>query len=308
MKSSKTILVSGATGLVGRALCSELRRRGHFVRALSRGSQSDVCWDVEHGRIDAGALAGVDCVVHLAGESVAQRWSRSAKQRILDSRVKGAELLVGEILRKGSTPAFITASGVNYYGYACDAPVDENSPSGDGFLAEVCRQWEGAARPLADAGLRTVAIRTGLVLSTAGGALAKMLPPFKMGMGGRVGSGTQKMSWIGLPDLVAVYVLAIEDDALTGPINGVAPAFVSNADFAETLGQVLGRPAALPFPSAAVKMFFGEMGQETLLGDVGVVSSRLQDMGFQWLAPELRQALEQAGGTSNVQRSTSNIE
>jgi len=197
MSGPKTILLSGATGLVGSALSEVLRGAGHRVRSLSR-SDGDVRWQPSEGRIDEGALDGVDGVVHLAGEPIAQRWTGAARKRILESRVRSTELLAAEILKtpEGSRPAFICASGSNFYGYRREGLLDETAGSGEGFLAEVCRAWEGAAAPLEAAGVRTVFVRTGIVLSASGGALAKMLPPFKAGLGGRIGSGRQKMSWI----------------------------------------------------------------------------------------------------------------
>jgi hypothetical protein len=293
MADPQKILISGATGLVGRALCEALKLRGHKVRALSR-SRGDFRWDVDAGTMDSGALDGVDCVVHLAGEPVAQRWTDEAKQRILQSRTRSTELLVAEILKQAKPPAFISASGINYYGYDCNALVDENSESGGGFLAEVCRQWEGAAQPLFDAGIRTVFMRTGIVLSAEGGALAKMLPPFKMGVGGRIGSGLQKMSWISLADLVAAYVFAIEHEELSGPINAVAPESVTNTVFTKTLGKVLGRPTIFPLPATVVKSLFGEMGTETVLANVGVLPTRLQSYDFEWKTPTLEEALRAA--------------
>ncbi|WP_269525784.1 TIGR01777 family oxidoreductase [Coraliomargarita parva] len=287
----QTILVSGASGLVGSALCEALRARGHRVRTLSR-SKGDVLWDVEAGQLEAGALDGVDVVVHLAGEAVAQRWTRVVKGRILESRVKSTQLLVDAILESEGRPALVQASGSNYYGAVRQGELDESAASGDGFLAEVCRQWEGASQGLADAGVRTVQVRTGMVLSAKGGALAKMLPAFKAGLGGRVGSGRQQVSWIGLPDLVRIYLLAIEDCSLSGPLNAVSPEPVSNQRFAEVLAGVLGRPSALPVPGFMVKALFGEMAAETVLADLRLKPAKLQSVGFEWKSPSLQSALE----------------
>lgn len=291
MEKRLNILISGATGLVGRSLCGTLEQRGHRVRRLSR-SQGDCLWSPEAGRLEAGALDGVDAVVHLAGETVAQRWNRRVKQRILDSRVEGAELLVERILDSGRDIAYISASGINYYGYRSALPLDESSDSGQGFLAEVCRRWEGAAAPLMDHGKCSVFVRTGVVLSEQGGALKKMLPPFKAGLGGPIGSGAQRMSWISLWDLVRVYVRCIEDRAISGPLNAVAPQAVSNGAFARTLGKVLGRPSILPAPRFAISTLFGEMADETILSDLAILPSRLTELGFTWELPELEQALE----------------
>ncbi|CAA6677400.1 MULTISPECIES: TIGR01777 family oxidoreductase [unclassified Lentimonas] len=290
MKTSKTILVTGATGLVGGALCVELRRRGHSVRTLSR-SRGDFHWDVAAGELEAGAVEGVDAVVHLAGEPVAQRWTKDRRDRILRSRVESAQLLVNAILQQPQRPDFICASGINYYGYKCGGPVDESSPSGEGFLAEVCRQWEGAAQRLVDAGGRTVFTRIGLVLSGEGGALAKMLPAFKLGLGGRLGLGTQLMSWIALPDLVQVLCRCVEDPSINGPVNAVAPEAVTNAEFTKALGRVLKRPTFCSVPCSVVNLLFSEMGRETLLANVGVVPARLQALGFEWEQPDLEACL-----------------
>ncbi|MGC6425078.1 MAG: TIGR01777 family oxidoreductase [Lentimonas sp.] len=291
MSESLTVLVTGATGLVGRPLCKALTKRGHSVRTLSRGNNADFIWDVECGKMDAAALNGVDVVVHLAGESVAQKWTDIAKQRILRSRVDSTELLVTELLKLEKIPAFISASGISYYGVERDSPVDESADSGGGFLAEVTRQWEAAAQPLLASGGRVAFLRTGIVLDRAGGALAKMLTPFKFCVGGRIGSGKQHMSWLSLPDLVAMYVFAVENGEVAGPINAVAPEAVSNIAFTKTLGFVIGRPTIFPMPAAVVTTLFGEMGKETVLSDLAVVPQRLKELGFQWQQPELEDAL-----------------
>ena len=287
----KTILVSGASGLIGRALCLELTARGHRARKLSR-ARGDVLWNPSDGRIDAGALDGIDTVVHLAGEGVAQRWSPDVRKRILRSRVDGADLLVRQILRQERPLDFISSSGTNYYGYEQGQPVDEQSVSGTGFLAEVCRAWESAARPLEAVGQRVALVRAGVVLSPRGGALKKLLPPFKAGLGGRLGSGRQMMSWISLADLVQVYLRCIEDRQLSGPINAVAPAAVTNREFTKALGRMLKRPTILPLPSAIIKILFGEMGRETLLSNLEVLPTRLEEAGFTWRHPDIETALK----------------
>ena len=294
MNEKQTILVTGATGLVGQALCAALQQRGHMVRTLSRSESGDFRWDVDAGELSLAALEGVDAVVHLAGESVAQRWSEAAKARIMDSRVGSTKLLVDHILALESKPAFICASGTNYYGYDLDEVVDESAPSGAGFLAEVCRAWEGAAQPLSDGSVRTVFMRTGIVLSTKGGALAKMLTPFKLGLGGRIGDGKQLMSCVGLPDLVAMYVRAVEDDSIEGGVNAVAPEPVTNRVFTKALGKVLGRPTIFPLPEKVVQAIFGDMADETLLADVGVLPKQLQMHDFVWQAPKLEQIMSEA--------------
>jgi uncharacterized protein (TIGR01777 family) len=291
MSEKKKILISGATGLIGRPLCERLRQSGHSVQTISRGKHGDFQWDPAEGELPIDAVRDVDTVIHLAGESVAQRWTAPTKQRILQSRVQSTQLLARRILETENRPAFICASGINFYGYDRDEPVDERSSSGEGFLAEVCRQWEGAARALEEAGCRCVYVRTGVVLSGEGGALAKMLPPFKAGVGGRIGDGKQAMSWIALDDLVSLYVTCVTDSEMRGPVNAVAPEPVTNREFAETLGKVIGRPTFLPTPAVAVRTLFGEMGKETVLSNLFVRPTSLNARGFNWAYPNLRDAL-----------------
>ncbi|MEN8661501.1 MAG: TIGR01777 family oxidoreductase [Lentimonas sp.] len=294
MNPSKSILVTGASGLVGKPLCEALIQRGHIVRTVSRSGGGDYQWDVVKGQLDPEALEGVDVVIHLAGESVAQRWSEAAKARILDSRVDSTKLLVDAILKQTKRPDFICASGISYYGIQADGPVSESTVSGDGFLAQVTRQWEGAAQPLEEANIRVAYMRTGIVLSKDGGALAKMLTPFKFGLGGRIGSGEQLMSWISLPDLVDAYVFTVENETVVGPVNAVAPQPASNLGFTKTLGFVIGRPTIFPIPKAMIKLLFGEMGEETVLSDLGVLPQRLSQLGFKWQNPKLEQTLREA--------------
>lgn len=294
MSEKKIILITGATGLIGRPLCEQLKASGHQIRTLSRGQGGDFQWDPARGELPPEAVQGVDAIIHLAGESVAQRWTADAKQRILQSRIQSTELLARRILESDLRPAFISASGINYYGYDRDEPVDESSASGEGFLAEVCRQWEAAAKPLEEAGCRCVYLRTGVVLSGEGGALAKMLPPFKAGAGGRIGDGKQAMSWLALPDLVRLYATSVEDSQFCGPINAVAPEPVSNQRFAKTLGKVIGRPTFIPTPAFAVRALFGEMGKETVLSNLAVQPAYLKKHDFNWSYPDLESALSQA--------------
>jgi len=292
MNTAKTILVTGASGLVGQALCPLLKSKGHTVRTLSRSS-GDHQWDPAAGEIDPAALDEIDVVIHLAGESVAQRWTHAAKRRILDSRVQSSELLVREILKREQSITYISASGINYYGYVKDEPVDETSDSGDGYLAEVCRQWEAAAEPLTGKQGRSVFVRTGVVLSPEGGALAKLLPPFKAGLGGKVGSGEQMMSWIGLSDLARIYLFCVEDESVSGPINAVTPEAVTNLVFTKAIGSAIGRPTAIPLPTFAVKLMFGEMGRETILSDLSVKPTSLKDAGFKWEHENINEAIRE---------------
>ncbi len=287
------ILVSGAQGLIGRALCDALRKRGYTVRTLSR-CHGDFTWDIAKGFIDCNALNGIGCVIHLAGEPIAQRWNAQAKQRILDSRVKSTAILAGEILRHDRPFTFLCASGINYYGCDTPGPVTEQSESGSGFLTEVCRRWEAAAAPLQQRGVRTVHLRTGVVLGAGGGALAKMRPPFRAGLGGRIGSGRQMMSWIALEDIVQIYLRAVDDAAIAGAVNAVAPSPVSNDAFTRALGDALHRPTLLPVPAFLVKTLFGEMGEETVLSNLNVVPEKLERAGFEWVCPDIDSALRRA--------------
>lgn len=291
MNDSKTILVTGASGLVGTPLCAALKARGHGVRTLSRSKSGDFRWDPAEGVLDAGALDGVDVIIHLAGENIAQRWKEAAKTRILHSRVESTRLLADAALKQSIAPDYIAASGISFYGIDREQPMDESGSTGEGFLAEVTRQWEGAAAGLESVGARCVYMRTGIVLSGRGGALAKMLTPFKLGLGGRIGDGQQKMSWISLDDLVRAYVFAVEEPAMRGPVNAVAPEAVTNQVFTKTLGKVLGRPTIFPMPTPVISTLFGEMGNETVLSNLSVRPQKLTDHDFQWQHPELEPAL-----------------
>ena len=288
--------MTGSSGLIGMALLKYLTKEGYSVSLLKRSKvleANEFFWDPSRGEIDKLALKGIDVVVHLAGEPIAQRWSSSAKKRIAISRVNGTRLLAETIAQSQALPCLICASGINYYGDQPEGIVDESSPPGLGFLAEVCHQWESAAYPAIEAGVRVVFMRTGIVLSGHGGALAKMLPFFKAGLGGRISDGQQLMSWISLSDLVRAYIFVLEDDAASGALNAVAPEPVTNSKFTKTLGKVLGRPTILPLPESFVKMLFGEMGKETVLSDLGVLPKSLTKLGFEWQQAELEIALKQ---------------
>lgn len=278
--------------MVGQALCRELVKKGHVVKRLSRSKNTEVHWDLDKGTIEADAMKDVSVVIHLAGETVAQRWNKAVKARILNSRVESAKLLVRTILEQDNPPAYISASGINYYGYRSGTGLTEQSPKGEGFLADVCEQWEGAAQPLTDAGIRTAFIRIGLVLSSQGGALKRMLTPFKLGLGGRIDSGKQHMSWIALPDLARVFCQAVEDTKIQGPVNAVSPKSTTNEAFVDTLGESLQRPTALPMPGAMVKLLFGEMSTETLCSDLGIVPQFLKQVDFEWEYNDLKTCLD----------------
>lgn len=291
------IAVTGASGMVGSDLVKKLEGAGHLVRCLVRHEVKDadreIRWDPDAGQIDAAELNGVDAVVHLAGENIAgQRWSEDFKRRILESRVKGTKLLATTLANLEMKPSvLVSASATGYYGNRGDEEVDELAPSGNGFLAEVCREWEAAVEPAHDADIRVVKLRIGPVLSPKGGALAKMLLPFKMGVGGVVGSGRQYFSWIELDDLVSAIVFALETESLIGPVNAVAPGAVTNREFTKTLGHVLGRPTIFPMPAFGARLAFGEMADEMLLGGVRVAPHELSAAGFQFAWPQLEPAL-----------------
>jgi uncharacterized protein len=291
------IAITGSTGMVGTELVPALEREGHLVRRLVRGAVRDadqeISWDPAAGKIDAAELNGIDAVVHLAGENIAgHRWSKDFKQRILKSRLDGTQLLCGALAKLEMKPSvLVSASATGFYGSRGDEVVDESSPSGSGFLAEVCREWEAATQPARDAGIRVVNLRIGPILSPKGGALAKMLPPFKAGLGGVVGSGKQYFSWIGLDEVVAAIEFVLKSEQIAGPVNAVTPDAVTNYEFTKTLGRVLGRPTIFPMPAFAARLAFGEMADEMLLGGVRVEPRALTAAGFKFAYPELEPAL-----------------
>ena len=291
-----TVAVTGATGLIGSALVARLRAQGHTVRRLlrsGRGARSDdVIWDPASGAMPRDALAGTEAVVHLAGEPVAHRWTEARKRTIRESRVRGTEQLAAAMIAMEHPPrVFLSGSAIGYYGDSGDTPVDETSPPGEDFLARVCVDWERAAARVVDAGVRLVTMRTGIVLSPHGGALAKLLPIFRLGGGGRIGSGTQWMSWIGLHDHVRAMEHALCTDSLRGPANLVAPNPVTNAEFATTLGRVLARPALVPVPALALELLYGEMARATLLSGQRAIPRALVGAGFEFAQPTLEGAL-----------------
>jgi hypothetical protein len=292
------ILVSGASGFVGSALVPVLESAGHSVRRLVRqrpeSGSPDVHWD-PMGLFDpVGGIEGFDAVVHLAGESVVGRWTRDKKTRILNSRKLGTMALASAVARSKKPPqVFVCASAVGYYGNRGNELLTEESTSGSDFLADVARQWEAALAPATKAGIRTVMLRIGFILSSRGGGLARMLPPFRMGLGGRVGSGRQWMSWISIYDVVAAIQHALATEALWGPVNAVAPHPVTNAEFTRTLGRILGRPTIFPMPGFAARLAFGEMADALLLASQRVQPVKLQSSGFQFRHPELEGALRE---------------
>jgi len=296
------VAISGASGLIGTALTASLRADGHRVLRLTRGgiTGDDVIgWDPEAGRIDAPALEGIDAIVHLAGEGIGeQRWTDEQKRRIRDSRVRGTAVLAAAVASRERKPnVFVSASAIGYYGNRGDEVLTEQSAPADDFLAEVCVAWEAETRPASEAGVRTVILRNGIVLDAHGGALAKMLLPFKLGIGGRQGSGKQWMSWITLADEVGAIRHTIDQDSVRGPVNMVAPNPVTNAEFARTLGHVLHRPTVLPTPMLPVKLRFGaELVEALLLGSQRVAPAQLQVTGYEFGSPTLEPGLRQVLG------------
>jgi len=289
------IAVSGSSGMVGSALISSLTREGHRVTRLVRKAAAgdDVAWDITHGVRDLSHLEGVDAVVHLAGENIAAgRWTAARKEKIRRSRVEGTRRLCDSLVRLSRRPkALVSASAVGFYGDRGDEILKEDSAPGSDFLAQVCREWEAATEPASRAGIRVVHLRFGMILSPAGGALKKMLLPFKLGAGGRIGSGTQYVSWIGIDEVVGVIHHAIITESVRGPMNAVTPSPVTNAEYTRTLARVLSRPAIVPMPAFAARLAFGEMADALLLASQRVIPTRLQASGYKFRYPELEGAL-----------------
>lgn len=289
------VVVSGATGLVGSALSEELRDKGHRVISLSRSrpsSEDTIRWDPSSGRIDPSRFEGVDAVVHLAGENIVGRWSEEKKRRIRDSRVQGTRLLAETIAGLSEKPqAMVCASAIGYYGDRGDELLREESDPGDAFLSDVVVEWEAAAEPAREAGIRVANLRFGIVLSPEGGALGTTLPLFKLGGGGKVGSGRQWWSWVALDDVVGALVHALEDDSVEGPVNVVAPNPMTNAEYTKVLGDVLNRPTLLPAPAPALRVVLGQVADELLLASARVEPAGLKETGYDFRYPELEGAL-----------------
>lgn len=296
--TGRRIAITGATGLLGSALVPFLTGAGHDVVRITRrpgapeGRVRDIGWDPDAGRLDAAALEGTDVVIHLAGAPVSERWTEAHKREIRDSRVNGTTLLATTLAGLTRPPSvLVSASASGYYGDGGERVLDEDAPPADDFLARVGRAWEAATRPAADAGIRTVITRLGVLLSPHGGALARLLPPFRMGGGGTLGSGQQWLSWIALDDCVgAIEHLAFTETA-RGPYNVVAPSPVRNEEFGQVLGHVLHRPALMTVPAFALKVMFGEMAEAMLLAGQRLSCERLLATGFQFRHPRLEQAL-----------------
>jgi uncharacterized protein (TIGR01777 family) len=300
------ILLTGSSGLIGQALIPVLRSDGHrvtcLVRFKPRGGEPLVYWYPAGGEIDAPKLEGFDAVVHLAGEPITGRWTAAKKRAIRDSRVSSTRLLCKTLARLTSRPrVFVAASASGYYGDRGDEVLREESGAGSSFLSQVCQDWEEATKPTVESGIRVVNLRIGFVLSSAGGGLAKMLPAFRMGAGGKIGSGKQYISWIGIDDLVQITLFAATTETLNGPANAAAPNPVTNLVFTKTLGRVLGRPAIFPMPAFAVRLAFGEMGKELLLASTRLEPARLLNAGYQFRFPQLEGALRYLLGRKELQ-------
>jgi uncharacterized protein (TIGR01777 family) len=300
------VIVTGSTGLVGSALVRSLLADGDGVTRLVRGGAQTfsapgtkaVRWEPESGEVDAKELEGHDAAVHLAGDPIAEgSWTDEKKRRIVESRVKGTRLIAETLAGLSEKPkVLVSASAIGFYGNRGDEVLREESASGEDFLSEVCREWEKATLAASQAGIRVVHVRIGVVLSAKGGALAKMITPFKLGMGGKVGDGRQYMSWITLDDTVAVIRRAITDESLRGPVNAVAPNPVTNEEFTKALGHVLGRPTFLSMPAFAARLAFGEMADALLLSGARVEPARLNEAGFKFSQPEIEGALRHVLG------------
>lgn len=292
------VLISGATGLVGFALYESLRRQGHeivrLVRSVGDASGSDIVWDPLTGQAEISRFEGFDGVVHLAGDNIASgRWNEKKKIRIRESRVRGTINLT-KILSKLERPpkVFVTASAIGYYGNRGEEILDEQSSVGKGFLSEVCQEWEAASAPAAQKGIRTVNLRIGVILSPLGGALKTMLLPFKLGMGGILGSGEQYMSWVALDDVIGIIEKVMAEPTISGPLNAVAPGAVTNKDFTAVLGDVLVRPTLFPMPAFAARLAFGEMADALLLSSTRVTPKKLLASGYKFRFSELKGYLE----------------
>jgi uncharacterized protein (TIGR01777 family) len=290
------VIISGASGLLGSALTRALRAAGDDPVALVRRPPraDEVQWDPRQA-VDPGKLVGCDAVVHLAGKNIAGLWTKKFKQEVLESRVSGARTLAtaaaASYRLSGMPQVFVSASGMSYYGDRGDELLTEESSAGRGFLAEVVKQWEAATAPASEAGVRVVNLRIGMVLARDGGALKPMLTPFRLGLGGRVGSGKQYWSWIALDDVIGAMMFALKHDSLRGPVNIVGPAPVRNVEFVRALAKELHRPAIFPLPEFAVRGLLGEMGQELLLTSARVMPAKLNAAGYRFRYTELADAL-----------------
>lgn len=295
------IAISGSTGLIGSVLKTYFLRNGHEVSEISRNPTRSkkfrqILLDPKRNFVDSEALEGHDVIIHLSGASIGgQKWTESYKREILESRVQTTKILVNAIKKMNHRPKiFLCASAVGYYGNRDpQVPVNERSRAGQGFLSEVCHEWENASADLVLLGVRLIYMRFGVVLSKKGGALAKMLLPFYFGLGGRLGRGTQKISWIAINEIPSIIDFILSHEEISGPVNFVSPVPVTNKEFTKALGRVIHRPTIFPVPSFMVHLLFGEMGQALLLDGCHVIPEVLQNQGYQFLYPDIRTALQQ---------------
>jgi uncharacterized protein (TIGR01777 family) len=292
------LLISGASGLIGSTLRSALMAAGHTTAALVRRppASDQVQWDPA-SPLDPRRLSGFDAVVHLAGKSISGYWSAGFKREVRESRVQGTSTLAAAVAKSyrqtGSPNVMVAASAIGYYGNRGDEILTEASPRGSGFLAEVCQEWEDATAPAAEAGVRVVQVRIGVVLAKHGGALAAMLTPFRLGLGGRIGDGHQFISWVMLDDVVGTFLFALTDGVLSGAVNAVAPQPARNAEFVRELGKAIHRPAIFPLPAFVVRTVFGEMGESLLLASARVKPARLKTADYEFRHPDLQAALRE---------------
>lgn len=291
------ILIAGSSGLVGSALVSYLRGQGHLVTRLVRQenkqSEDAILWDPLKGVSHLDDLEGFDAVINLAGENIASgRWTAAKKERIINSRVIETRTLCTQLIQLQNPPkVLVNASAMGFYGDGGDSELTEGSPNGQGFLAEVCREWEAATQSAEKRGIRVVKLRTSVVLTPNGGALAKMLTPFRLGLGGVIGSGKQYMSWIALEDIIQIILFVLVHKEVSGPINVSTPYPVTNEEFTKTLGRVLQRPTFMTIPEWMVRFIFGEMGEALLLSSTRAIPERLLEMGYSYRYPHLEAAL-----------------
>ena len=292
------ILISGSSGLIGSAVVTRLQQAGHTITRLVRStkrpySEATILWQPTEGKLQQSALEGFDAVIHLAGENISSgRWTQAEKDRIRRSRVAGTSLLAESLAALEQPPrVIVSASAMGYYGDRGDEFVDEDAGPGSDFLADVCNEWEAACQPAVEKGIRVVYPRTGIVLSADGGALAKMLLPFRLCLGGRMGNGNQYMSWITLEDEVSALVHLVETENISGPVNLAAPNPVTNAEFTKILARFLGRPAILPTPALLLRLVLGEMADALLLTSTRMSCEKLERSGFSFQQTELEEAL-----------------
>ncbi len=296
--SPMTILVSGSSGLIAKSLIPFLTTGGHrvirLVRRPPRPGADAIFWDPAAGNINISDLDTIDAVIHLAGENIGEgSWNDEKKKRIIESRTRGTALLASTLAHLKNPPrVFLSASAIGYYGNRGDQILTEADGPGDDFISEVCTAWETAAQPAVEAGIRTAMLRIGIVLTPLGGALKRLLPVFQFGFGGRIGSGTQHVSWIGIDDVLGAILHVLADSSIEGPVNLVAPNPVSNAELTKSLGRTLSRPTLFALPESAVKLAFGQMGTETVLASTRVQPTRLEQSGYRFRHPELAGALE----------------